>query len=453
MAEGRPGQRVMKMTQIIWYRTQTAPKLPEREEDRAAWEKEDPEAAFITIAPDHLREAFWLKMSRPVQGLLYFGDPSLGMGDWRRHGYSRYTNPETRTVLGQLIHQVATPLGPALMQVPDPVADVAMLESFTSMIFGAVQTWGWGGGWVADAHQLLQWARLQPRVVYEETILRDGLEGVKILVMPNCPVLPRGVYQRIVEFQSRGGIVVGDPVLAAAITPDLIIRQPAAGGAPDQTKAALQALATQLRSDLAPLYAPRADSSDPDVIVRRRQYGETEYVFAVNDRRTYGNYVGHHRLVMEQGLPHQATVSLRKPGATVYDLLASRAVPTQSKAGLQWQVALGPGEGRVYMVTPRPVAHVRVAVAQRRPAARLAEVQVSIVDAAGKPLPAMVPTRVDILDPQGNPAEFSGHYGAAHGVITLRLDLAANDLPGSWTVRARELASGKTAEAQFQYRP
>ena len=452
MAEGRPGQQVMKMTQIIWYRNQTAPKLPENAADRAPWEQTEPEAAFITIAPDHLREAFWLKVSRPVQGIMYHGDSSLGMGaKENKHSY-RYTNPETRKALAELVHQVAIPLGPALMQVPDPKADVAMLESFTSLVFGAGGTWGWGSGWVADMHQLLQWARLQPRVVYEDTILRDGLDDVKVLVLPNCPVLPRSVQQRLAAFQERGGIVVGDPLLASAIISDLIVRPPAGGLAPDQHKAALQALATQLRADLAPLYAPRADSSDPDVLVRLRQYGESEYLFAINDKRTYGDYVGHHRLVMEKGLPHQAVVSVAQPGASVYDLLANRAVPaTASATGVQWDAALGPGEGRVYMLTPRPVAAVRVEVAARLPAERVANVRISVVDATGKPLPAVVPVKVDILDPAGATAEFGGHYGAKAGVVDLRLDLAANDAPGAWIVRARELASGKTAEGRFTY--
>jgi len=453
MADGRPGQRVMKMTQIIWYRSRTAPKLPEREEDRAQWERDQPEAPFITIAPDHLREAFWLKLSRPVQGIMYHGCASLGMGQRQnQHPSYRYTNPETRTALAELLHRVAVPLGPALMQVPDPPAEVAMLESFTSSVFGATATWGEGHGWAGDMHLLLQWARLQPRIVYEEKIIRDGLEGVKVLVMPNCPVLPRGVYERVVDFQSRGGIVVGDEHLAAAITPDIIVREPAGGGAPDERKATLQALAAQLRSELAPLYAPGADSSDPDMIVRLRRYGETDYLFVINDKRTYGNYVGHHRLVMEKGLPHQAVVSLGRPGGTVYDLVDSRQIPVRSTgAGLEWDAAFGPGEGRVYMVTPSPVAGVRVEVVQRNPSDRAVDARVTVSDETGQPLSAVVPMRVDIQDPTGQAAEFSGYYGAKDGVISLRLDLATNDTPGIWTIRARELASGKTTETRFTY--
>ena len=58
----------------------------------------------------------------------------------------------------------------------------------------------------------------------------------------------------------------------------------------------------------------------------------------------------------------------------------------------------------------------------------------------------MVPVRVDVLDAAGKPAEFSGFYGAKDGRVTVKLDLAANDAPGRWQVRAQELASGQTAE-------
>jgi len=59
--------------------------------------------------------------------------------------------------------------------------------------------------------------------------------------------------------------------------------------------------------------------------------------------------------------------------------------------------------------------------------------------------------RVDVQDPTGQEAELSGYYGAKDGVVSLHLDLATNDTPGVWTLRARELASGKTAEARFSY--
>lgn len=446
MAEGRPGQRVMKMTQTYWKRY-VAP-LPEKEEDRTEWEKENPEGS-ITMSPDHISIALWVKLARPVEGIMYHSETHLGGGGFE---YYRFTNPETPERLAGLTRDVVKPLGPSLLQIPDPEADVAILDSFASSVFTGRLGWGWEGA-VRNKHVILQMARLQPRVLYEETILRDGLDGISVLVMPNYPVLPRGVYEAITEFQWDGGIVVGDENLARAITPDIVIRSFERSGVPDEDKAAMHGLASRLREELQAIYSWRADSSCPDTVVRLRSYGETDYLFAVNDRRTYGDYVGQHGNVMEKGLPLSSTLWVNREDVHVYDVLAGKAVPVEPGApGTRWESSFGPGEGRLFMITPRPVSSVRVETARRRNSDRKAEVKVSVLDDNGRPLDAVVPVKVEIIDPAGAEAEFTGYYGAKDGTAAIRLDLAENDAEGSWEVRAKELVSGLTASARFTYR-
>ena len=68
------------MTQVIWYRSQTAPQAKADDPPpayRARWEREQPDAPVITIAPMHLREAFWTKIARPIDGIMYHGWQSL----------------------------------------------------------------------------------------------------------------------------------------------------------------------------------------------------------------------------------------------------------------------------------------------------------------------------------------------------------------------------------------
>ena len=100
-------QNVMKMTQIIWYRSQTAP-IPKKPADapayQARWEREQPGAEFITIAPMHLREAFWNKIARPIKGIMYHGWESLVPHE-QPTGYC-YTHPETQHELARLIREV-----------------------------------------------------------------------------------------------------------------------------------------------------------------------------------------------------------------------------------------------------------------------------------------------------------------------------------------------------------
>ncbi|MGQ9564476.1 MAG: LamG-like jellyroll fold domain-containing protein [Thermogutta sp.] len=448
MAEGRPGQQVMKMTQIIWYRSQTAPKLPEDESKQAAWEKEIPDAKFITIAPDHLREAFWSKISRPVRGIMYHGWGSLVPAE---HGDYRFTNPQTKEVLQELIRTIVRPLGPMLLQVPDEEADVAILESFTSQIFAGRGTYGWGRGWEADLHLLAQWCRLQPRIIYEETVLKSGLSQYRVLILPACDVLPASVVASISEFQKRGGIVIGDEFLTPGVKADIRISSYRRTGQADKDKAALQQIAQALRNELQSRYRWRLDSSDPDLVVRLRRYNQARYVFVLNDRRTFGDYVGHHGMVMEKGLPLEGEVYLEGGSGTVYDLVEHHQVEVTSRnGGLSWPVKLGPGDGRVYVVLERPLERVEINLRQQVQLAENVPITIRILDAAGQPVSAVVPVEMTILDPQGRPAEPSGFYGVKDGELTVSLELAPNDLFGVWKLTARELASGRETVVDFQ---
>ncbi|MEZ6076585.1 MAG: hypothetical protein R3C56_13280 [Pirellulaceae bacterium] len=196
-------QDVMKMTQLIWYRSQTAPKTALAETQASPWVDQDPDADYITIAPMHLREAFWWKLSRPITGIMYHGWQSLVETDYPS-GY-RFTNPNTQYELQRLIHDVVQPLGPTLMQIPDAPSDVAFLESFTSQMFARRGTYGWNHSWAGDMYHVLMYAQLQPRVLYEESLLSGGLKDAKILVMSDCDVLTESVVRDIREFQKMEG--------------------------------------------------------------------------------------------------------------------------------------------------------------------------------------------------------------------------------------------------------
>ncbi len=155
---------------------------------QARWEREQPEAPFITIAPMHLREAFWTKIARPIKGIMYHGWQSLVP---REHpsGY-RYTHPETQHELARLIHEVVQPLGPTLLQTPGGEERRGLPGELR---LGDVRraprhAIGWGGSWLGDAYHVLLYAHLQPEIVFDETITSRGLDGFRVLVMADCDV-------------------------------------------------------------------------------------------------------------------------------------------------------------------------------------------------------------------------------------------------------------------------
>ena len=56
----------------------------------------------------------------------------------------------------------------------------------------------------------------------------------------------------------------------------------------------LQSAAAEMRKQLDDFYQRYGEASDPDVVPRFRQYSSTDYLFLVNDKRTFGDYVGRH---------------------------------------------------------------------------------------------------------------------------------------------------------------
>lgn len=453
----RKDQKVMNTTQICWYRARTAPKRKSGQYPNiplADWEKQHPDANLITIAPDHLSEAFWSQISRPIDGLMYHGWWNLANLDQKNRYMYRYTNSKTEKVLKRLIDTVVTPLGPSLKQIPDISSDVAFLQSFASEMFYNAGEWGWGWGWSNDAYQILRYAHMQPKVVYEESILRGDLKNVKVLVAVKCPVLTQSVAQKIIQFQNRGGIIVGDENLAPGITPDIVMssyKKPKNSKIDALTlrKTGLQAKAKNLVKELRGTYFLYADTSNPDVILRVRRYKDCDYLFVINDKRTFGNYVGQYKKVMEKGLPTQALIKLRRKGF-VYDLVTHQPVASKILKGkLNLQVKLAPGEGKLFMISKRQISKLKLTVPAKVKRNTSMPVLIKITDNKNRAIRGIVPVLVNIKDSKRNKAEFSGYYGLRNGKIRIIIDIAKNDEVGTWKITVKELASGKITSKNF----
>ncbi|HWL53189.1 MAG TPA: LamG domain-containing protein [Chthoniobacteraceae bacterium] len=450
MAGGRPGQQIMNMTQVFWYRAQSAP-IPQPGEpsvaNRAGWEEREPDAKFITISPDHLSETLWLKLSQPVKGIMFHGWESLVGGG--RTGYIR-TNSETIKRLSSLISEVVEPLAPTLLQVPDAATEVAFLESFASQTFAGRGTFGWGRGWGADAYLVARYAGLQPKIVYDETVIKEGLDGYSVLLAPHCDVVTAKVAAEILKFQQRGGVVVGDEFLAPGIQPDILLASLRRSGDAQSDKAELMLKAGQLRDELDPFYRRPVSSDNPEVVLRRR--GTTaEMLFAVNDHRVFGDYVGQYRLVMEKGKPSKAVITWDRAKGVVYDLMKRRIVPTIREEGvLKFSVELDAGEGTLFLALDRPAGKLQIKAPEKVNQGDRAEIAIRLKDDQGQPIRTIVPMQVVIRDAAGREAEQSGYYGADNGELDLALDIASNDAVGKWQVEITEGLSGKQTIREFQ---
>jgi hypothetical protein len=225
-------------------------------------------------------------------------------------------------------------------------------------------------------------------------------------------------------------------------------------GRADRDKAALLALAAELRRQLGPRYARRVASSHPEILTYLRRFQTADYVFVVNDRREYGQYVGHHGLVMENGLPAQGTLSLERPDGTVYDLVRHCSVPARRQGNhLLVDLDLAPCDGGLLLVSSRRIEAMRIQAPEVVERGNPVNLTVEVVDAEGRAVDAVVPLELIIRDADGRPAEFSGFHAAVGGRLQIALRIAANDPPGAWRIEVRDLASGLRACRDLRVRP
>jgi len=376
MARGMPGQRVFSMVQAISYRSRLAPK-DVKVENEPAWLRERPNVVYMTTPPDIMREALWTCFSHQLDGIGIYAWSALfdaTSGEWGEKrdplaaGY-QFTNGETINVISNVFNRVGRRLGPLFRAIPERAPEVAMLESYASTFFANRGSWGWDGfiyqfGIQADA------AHLQPYVLYEEEIARDGIPPtVKVILAPHCDVLTRTTFEALVAFQKRGGLIVADNHFVPGILPDLPLksfRRTWADGA--GSDAALKKAAAELKSDLAPFYRPPSDSDNADIVTFVRTYRTSDYLFAINDRREFGDYVGQWKMVKERGCANSGKVSVRRRAGAVYDLVRHAAVPFRvlPNGDTEVEVSYDTADGKCLLFAERPLGPLALEVAGSR---------------------------------------------------------------------------------------
>ena len=472
MAEGNPGQQVMIMTQIICYRVHLAPKNV-KVDPAPEWVKRRPEAAFPTIPPDVLQEATWSMLAKPVRGIMYHGWNCI-YETGEEKGYT-YTNAETEKRIKSLLHDVVAPLGPSLLKIGRERNQVAVLESGVSAMLGGPASWGW----MAPAITFLQRARLDPRVVYEEAVLKGALDDVKILYAPQFCMTTKPVIEAIKKFQQRGGILVGDEQMLKALKPDICVpivkffAPPTSDHTEDieamdnsrgsdtksrsatvNAKRIMQSQAEDLRKALAAKgYVPGSDSSSSELVVYNRKWKDTPYIFAINDKRTFGDYVGQWGRIMEKGLPFEGEVFLRggaKRTAAVYELSRGGRLPHR-KVGEDVAVALkyGTNDGRLLTFLDEEIAAVKIkSPLEVAPGGRIA-LEFKVLGKSGRPIAAVLPVEIRLYDSSGREIDGAGFAAAEGGVCRMEIPVNMNDAPGEYRLVCRDRASGLVAESRI----
>lgn len=475
-AQAHPGQQVMIMTQLIAYRGTIAPKEVQVE-NPPDWVKRLPDATYPTIPPDAVVEATWSMIAKPVRGIMYHGWGTIMPKNTEKRGYC-YTNPETQLALSNVLTTVVRPLGPTLLALGRRTPRVAVVESATASVLGQ----GYGNGWSAPHVALLQRARLDPRVINEAGVLRDGFDGAKVVFLPYCPLLTRALADKLAEFQRKGGILVGDDRTATAVKPDLLMskiefepelkddhneaveernRLLNLGTSPRHKKtvkeyATVQLQAEAIRKALAEKgYVSPVSSSAPDIVTYSRQWKKVPYVFAINDKRTFGDYCGMYGVMMEKGIANEGVVTVADPKRrtqAVYELSRGGAARFSHRDGKAVvPVRFTTTDGRLYAFLPEEIADVRIETSGKVVRGGTVKVRASVLGKSGEPIPAVLPVEIVVTDEAtGRVFDGSGWYAAEDGVAELEMPLNRDEAVSGLLVTVRDRASGLVRKMQVR---
>lgn len=379
------GRSIMTMIQAIVYRSTVAPK-GEHPANEPAWTKEFPNTSYPTMPADILQEAIWSAFARRTDAIGFHGWCALydGMIANLRHDLDRYqcADPTAIRTIGRLFHEVGEPLGPLFKALPERPMEVAVLESDTAQFFNDTLWSSSLAGPKTAFGNLAVMANLNPQTLLEEEIAADGVPAsVKVLLMPGCDVLTESGVRAVRAFQARGGRILADTRLVPSIRPDGLVKTVEAAwkekasdhddGVADPAKDAtvrirmVQEAAARLKADAG--LVPFADTDNPSVFTWTRSCGSADYVFAINDRRTFGDYVGPWKRVCEKGEPASATVIVNRPAGAVYDLVRHAPVPFSVEGGkTRIKVDYTTNDGRVFLIVAVPLKPLDVRCADGR---------------------------------------------------------------------------------------
>ena len=435
---------------LYWDREQVAPFNASGTNESIRIEDRLTPVRQMSVAPAILKESFWMMLARPLKGVVCTGWPALRSAD--HMSLVRATHPQLHNAFTDVAEQVIRPLGPMLSRRQPLLSSVALLESFTSQMMAGRGLYRGGSHRTLEVWKALQRAHIQTDIVYEDVLATDGLEGRDFLVMTDCDVLPEGLVGKLRKWQIAGGKIVADENLCPALKADALIS--------DQLVPIAPASVSPLESSAQPLplsenlgrlfrslgFRPKVTCDNSDVILHSSRSGDATVLFVINDRREAGTYVGQHGLVRENGLPASTTLNLGPESVNVYDLSRSSFVlPKRLDDGLRLPLNLGPSECRVLLLSSSPLLEMNLELPETATCGNLAEARITLSTTDRRPMPAAIPVAVRIRDADGAPAEWDGYHVVENGVLTLRLELARNETPGTWEVHVRELASGMEA--------
>lgn len=453
-------QKVYGMGQLFVYREQVAPIAGEKEypADKFAAIRNE---RYITVPPDMLQELVWAMMFRQIHGMMFHGGNSI----FALPGKSKYALnlPGTEKRFAELMINRIKPLAPLAAALPDRPPQIAVFQSAASAIFAGRGSQG-NESWPYVMYRILQYGGYDPQMIFEEQLLRDGWGGIKVLALPHCDVLTASALKKLQEFQQAGGIIIADEFLMPALMPDLrLSSRDLMNGMSDAELVAaetntsskhvppkelarklnLQRTGRKLAGLLRKYVAPLNSSNDPDLITSSRPGGSGTYLFALNDKRSSGDYLGIYGMVLEKGEPNRGKVWIDRSASVVYDCLTGKEIPARFSANRTViPVHFTTNDGKVFLLLDEKIGKLEVSAPSAVSPGKIFAFDLKIFSVSGKPCWTVIPVRLSVTYADGRSADLqeyavTGRNGIYHGTFAVplnapsgKLTISATALPG-----------------------
>lgn len=393
----------------------------------------------------YTRNTFFHDLGGGVRGLVYFRYPVRAPGAWSEL---------------QRLAKVVQRIGAVQAELVPAARDIGIVNSLATNAFDADHTIE-----QAAAYESLMQAHFAVEMVCEEEIDAGRADHYRALLLHGVRYLPERTFRALRAYIAAGGLVFADVTVpfelpgAKRLAIDIATGLATAAGKPrlDERERSAR-LAEVLRARLE----PRFTSPDATLVASDFEADGVRYTWFVN---TYTD--GEQALCRQWRLGpgplnpdalqewEDRSIGEREfnssaeyatlPGVP-YDLLRGRALPVTRTERGTFRVPLQMRRlgGVLIGWLPAVITAIKLQAPARVHAGDALQLRARVQ--SGDALVAgAVPVSFELRDPAGRLALESGVRATHAGAAELAWTPAVNDAPGYWTVKATELASGRSA--------
>jgi len=385
----------------------------------------------------------WLMLAGGATGIAYFNDESKSPG-----------GIVAMTKLGELSKEYGQLLGnlvPARKK-------VALLVPFEQIVFKPSSAFEW----VYPFMDLLQ-AKIDIEPVSPDELDANNVHEYEAILLTQTTWLKESTAALLVDYAAHGGNLVLDAPSAAALhLPGARILPIRIGG----TSVEMTSLPAQIATTKAvfsEIVGSPVDCDDPNVTLRRFDASGTPFLY-VNHNLTNAEYLAFRQSNFEvDALPErlgygsnvvQARIERNDDDRIPFDVMTHQILPVERDHGqMKFVVSLPKWQGRLVAFLPEMPKRLQwFGPSQTTPGVRTL-VQIRVIGRGHDAVDTLFPLHILVKDPHGEVSkEYSRRALARHGVVTIPMEFASNDVEGRWTMTVRDAITGLEAHTHLDLR-